>query len=425
MGDVAVLLGAGASRDADLPTAGEMTRALLGRCSHPLADEVPDVLNFVVAQLIAEQTQSGLSPYEAIDVERVMTALELLAGRHDLELSPFVSSWHPRVTSLELREHRQRGDGAAHFASEILRTVTDPGDDEGKATGKLFNALRDFIREIIKPDFHDPGVYETTLEAARSTLVEILSEHRDVSYLEALLPLARDGWLAIATLNYDLTVEAAAAAAGVPLSTGVKDWTTTGAWEWPDQGVRLLKLHGSIDWQAQVGGAGEGTFRAGRPILQYYVDVMPGPVRGDGMSFPAPRPAVIFGGRNKLRPEGPFLELLAQFKSMLDEARTLLVVGYSFRDPDATEIIRRWLNSATDRRIVIVDPGWPTPRQWVESPMKSPLEDSYMFIGQLLQALRRPPARLRSFRAPAKDVLTDAVAVAADHDAVWAEVEDP
>jgi hypothetical protein len=67
------------------------------------------------------------------------------------------------------------------------------------------------------------------------------------------------------------------------------------------------------------------------------------------------RLAVIFGGRNKLTAEGPFLDLLVKFKENLDSHSHLLVIGYSFRDEHINQCIVRWLGTDVSRSITIVD----------------------------------------------------------------------
>jgi hypothetical protein len=68
--------------------------------------------------------------------------------------------------------------------------------------------------------------------------------------------------------------------------------------------------------------------------------------------------AVLFGGRNKLTAEGPFLDLLMQFRDELFISNSLVVIGYSVRDPHVNHYILRWLNSDDKRRMYIIDaPG--------------------------------------------------------------------
>lgn len=63
-------------------------------------------------------------------------------------------------------------------------------------------------------------------------------------YLSPLIDLVRkQGSLTIATLNYDRSVENVAEAAGEPYDTGIETWLESGVLDWPEKGLRLLKLH--------------------------------------------------------------------------------------------------------------------------------------------------------------------------------------
>ena len=69
----------------------------------------------------------------------------------------------------------------------------------------------------------------------------------------------------IATLNYDIGVENASANTELLVDTGIEKWKGGISWGWSeDADVRLLKLHGSIDWGypwVEGGGAPEGAPR--------------------------------------------------------------------------------------------------------------------------------------------------------------------
>jgi hypothetical protein len=69
-------------------------------------------------------------------------------------------------------------------------------------------------------------------------------------------------------------------------------------------------------------------------------------------------PGLIFGQRNKLTADGPYLDLLRQFQYQLSQSKSLIVVGYSFRDEHINTYISQWLNSswASANKITIVDP---------------------------------------------------------------------
>jgi hypothetical protein len=74
------------------------------------------------------------------------------------------------------------------------------------------------------------------------------------------------------------------------------------------------------------------------------------------------QPAVIFGQRNKLTAEGPFLKMFSVFQNQLAEADELIVIGYSFRDIHINESIADWFNYGSARKITVVDPN----QQWAK-----------------------------------------------------------
>jgi hypothetical protein len=93
----AVLLGAGASAEAGVPTSFEMTTRLVARIGAGDGMRFGPALNFVCGALLAYDSAQGSSPFDSLDIERVFSAVELLAERRTLEVTPFVSSWHPAV----------------------------------------------------------------------------------------------------------------------------------------------------------------------------------------------------------------------------------------------------------------------------------------------------------------------------------------
>lgn len=132
----------------------------------------------------------------------------------------------------------------------------------------------------------------------------------------------------------------------MPCTTGIETWVKDGRWRWPTSGVRLLKLHGSIDWAWE-------SIREEGYLPRHEVRVVANPV-GDER-----QPVVVFGQRGKVRAEGPFLSLLAEFETALAAAEQLVVIGYSFRDDHVNELIRRWSAEDIHRTMLVVDPSWP------------------------------------------------------------------
>jgi hypothetical protein len=144
----------------------------------------------------------------------------------------------------------------------------------------------------------------------------------------------------------------ACAREGAGVHTGIDDWINARVWKWETSAnVKLLKLHGSIDWRWDEPATGDGhmpmqqVVRTGEPVEDER------------------QPVVLFGQRNKLREEGPFLSLLAEFERALNKASRLIAIGYSFHDAHINTVITRWTRGDKARTILGVDPGFPSPAQ--------------------------------------------------------------
>ena len=168
-----------------------------------------------------------------------------------------------------------------------------------------------------------------------------------IRYLGPLLNLLHhQKRLVIASLNYDNGIELLANSQGVPCITGIERWSTSGSFEFDSEGFFIIKLHGSIDWTWE-----RNTQTLERPMPHSVIRQV-NPDKAKELQL---RPAVIFGQRNKLTAEGPFLDLLRAFRQELSQASKLTVVGYSFRDPHINVFISQWLNAGRDRVIRIVN----------------------------------------------------------------------
>jgi hypothetical protein len=106
--DTVVLLGAGASQEAGIPMSVAMTSQLVNRIggggeTHNLAS----ALHYVCGAILAYDAADGKNPLaQPPDVERVFAAIRLLEERRDLEVTPFVASWHPAVDAWD--KHRSQ-----------------------------------------------------------------------------------------------------------------------------------------------------------------------------------------------------------------------------------------------------------------------------------------------------------------------------
>jgi hypothetical protein len=340
------LLGAGASKDAGLPLANGITQQALEHLNDGKSDtpQLAPLFNYVVSAISAHAGKSGQRPDELPGIETVVAAIDLLTERESLEIAPFVGAWDPAVgmlgrkprtlTSTDLRELEKALSRTGGFrertVEKVIAKVVDAriSADNSAAYGQLKAQLACDLLNTLR-----------------------LSSDESVRYLTPLCELGRTaGPLTVATLNYDVTVETAGRLTNVHVDTGVEHWAKSGALEFASSGVHLLKLHGSIDW---------------RFPSQHGVGKSP----GDGFEPEAlvsrwdHQPAVIYGAREKLQPEGPFLDLRGEFEARLQNSECLVCIGYSFGDDHVNIVLRRWLERDPARWMVIADPKSPRERR--------------------------------------------------------------
>jgi hypothetical protein len=326
--ELVVLLGAGASVDAGVPTSRAMTQELLTAINKKPGGPFAEALQFVHDTLVAHDRSAGHDLSAGIDVERLFSAVELLGDLGGLEVTPFVQAWHPVVA--------EWNSFTGHRTFTV--DVSEPGGD-------LYRKLAEHM-----------------VAALRSI---VATDPCQVGYLAPLIAAAdRIGGLTVATLNYDVAVEQALAiikGSGVQDPTSIDVWGEDHRWAWTENGLRLLKLHGSIGWHwvSLPGWGHRGTYRTvwreGR--------------RYDRLGFINHPPALVFGRRGKLRARGPFLSLLAQFEAFMATTRCLVVIGYSFNDEHVNELIKWWMEVGSSGpfggmgSIVLVDPNFPEQRR--------------------------------------------------------------
>lgn len=308
-----VLLGAGASVNAGIPTAVKMTQKMIEQFqSYTGLEDGVRILKFVVERLQCMRGIKREEPCQGVDIEELFAAIEMLARRQELNLAPFVDRWNPLVEELE--QHK------CSFAFS--------------PAGKVFASTAQYMIQMLME------------------LVWLEDPHK-VDHLLPLIQQGKEEVFTIATLNYDNTIELAGKATGVPVTTGIEHWSQYGKFQKPERGIELLKLHGSIDWSRV-----ENTWTRKIPIPHETIR----PQKKERVRFPQYQPALVFGAGNKLSARGPFLDLLQVFQQRLEEHDKLLVVGYSFRDEHINEaVISRWFNKSTMRRITVIDRKEATP----------------------------------------------------------------
>jgi len=411
-----ILLGAGASVEAGIPGSHQMTQAIVEKFhQNPVHRQYVRVANFVIGGLLFQEGIRGHDPLDSgVNVESFFNAVQLLADRHTLEAAPFVGSWHSMVEEFDkvspsfLKLDRLNEEFYKSVRDEILDAFSaSPSSYEAgkidktleKAISKVVEAavknrsvsfstsesigraVDTYISQVVKQwtsklkssrpssssqlekefqkavseSLAQPGqgrIFQQTAELMIRTLTEIVwvdSPDR-VTYLNPILDFARSRKrLVIATLNYDNAIELAAGSQRVQCDTGIDGWSQAGIIDTTGECLHLLKLHGSIDWEWR-----RDVVTKERPLPHSTIHQVSATRLTEG-GF---RPAVIFGQRNKLTAEGPFLDLLRAFQQELVQATMFTVIGYSFGDDHVNTYISQWLNQSSEHRIRIVNPGF-------------------------------------------------------------------
>jgi hypothetical protein len=88
---IAVLLGAGASVEAGLPTTKDMTDQVIARLDET---HLRRLLEFVRYTLAADAAARQVPDEPSPDIERLFAAVDLLIDRGQQPWSPFVSAWN-------------------------------------------------------------------------------------------------------------------------------------------------------------------------------------------------------------------------------------------------------------------------------------------------------------------------------------------
>ncbi|WP_246134048.1 SIR2 family protein [Microbacterium hatanonis] len=326
------LLGAGASADAGLATSVKMTRAIaerLGRGSY--RNPAGQLLHAVIGAIVQHDTSRGGDAFDVPDVERVFSAVTTLSRRDSLDISAFVERWNGNVDA---------ATGPSGLPETWAREFRDSLYGEHAGASELQSAFEDGVFALTQPT--SDTLFLELERQMLAALVQVLRvEPSRVTYLSPLVNAS--GLQAVATLNYDLTIETASEQLGLSFDTGLDQWRGGYGWQWRhDVDVRLLKLHGSLDYALH-----HARPRKRRILSDHLVRV------NDEI---AANPAMVFGLGSKLRSDGPFLAMLVELDRLLAETHWLTIVGYSFGDRHINAALTRWINSDIADRISIVNP---------------------------------------------------------------------
>lgn len=257
-----------------------------------------------------------------------------------------------------LAELRKTIDLPAHLES-LLNELAKRTDDVEAIAG--FALLRSgIVSDRILPLYPPENLADASQEAFYDLYMALLralpqllatARARDFTYLEPLVKRAYLDASTIVTLNYDRLIEDAAAAIGLPAKADPTRHRPDVEDPWRSEELRILKLHGSLEWEYSAHRSrygGKATWLPiSNPILRKTAP------DADGI------PDVIFGAIEKLRAQGNFVAMYECFRRMLSKAQIVVIVGYGFADEHVNYALFEWMENPAPRSLHVVDKNLP------------------------------------------------------------------
>lgn len=188
----------------------------------------------------------------------------------------------------------------------------------------------------------------------------------------------------IVTLNHDTLVEQVLARTGVSVVDGFGDpdgdvrWYDDTCYSEPRARVRLIKLHGSIDWHRFRRGA-----RISPAIVAHGDPTKAVDGAGTHLEPVSPTPSFLTGGEKEAwYQQGVYADLHFRFHELLRRCDRMVMSGYGWGDTGITNQIDRWLEQRPSNRLILLEER---PEQIVDrSPIIEGAYDDLIRRGQLV-----------------------------------------
>lgn len=296
--DIIVLLGAGASAEAEIPPSGKM----IDRIEELLNENIDwkpynRLYNHIKSAIYyAAGLQGKFKDHVSYNIETLVNTLYELERNEEHPLYPFIAAWNSRLVSLAEADFLK----VREFRRLILRQ----------------------LKNWVSPDDISLGDY-----------------YKGIIRLQRGLNFP----LRVFSLNYDLCVERLNVG-DFRVETGFAGIGPKFHWDWerfeetnsgpvlPD--VYLYKLHGSINWKRD---SARNLF-----CLEQTESIQP-----ENMEL-------IFGRDFKLEAADPFLFYAYEFRKYSLETKLIVCIGYGFGDDHINKILAQALKRDDSRRLLII-----------------------------------------------------------------------
>lgn len=189
---------------------------------------------------------------------------------------------------------------------------------------------------------------------------------RDLKYLDGFINFCKDpdfSPIEIFTLNHDTILELAFNRGHISYTDGFKK-EIGGNRIWDPllftnnkANVRIMKLHGSIDWFSLYNSAANRKDMFCVDINGFkYVDKVY--LENEVAFAPKHHPNILTGTYNKILeyPFGVYIDLVYRFHQVLKESECIVVCGYGLRDMGINAILLTWLFKNDANRIILIEP---------------------------------------------------------------------
>ena len=320
---VIFFVGAGASKEFGIPLLNEITEKLIKEMELN-QDELFSRLFKNLVKVVAQ---------ESMDLEEIFRFLNILIN---LEMKDF-----DKIMQI------------LSFSSPDLRSkINEKGGDVLKvlkANHSRIHSVYKYVMEKVKEIF----VRECSRGGRQSSdYWEVFLKKIEEILNERIRPYI------FFTVNYDLVIERFCEDKGIKCITGfgekikgyineINPLQSIGYWfpelfkrNWGDNFLILHKLHGSLNWEEVDGNI------TSKPQIGG-IDIRTGREYENIILYPA--------GYQHWTKE-PFIELLYQFRNHLKEAKYLIVIGYSFRDPVIQEVLLQGFKKNKELEMILIDP---------------------------------------------------------------------
>lgn len=302
--DLLVLLGAGASVEANIPASATMIRDLERLLENPDSgwhEHLQLYLHIKSGILFGAGIHGKFGNAVNYNIEMLVLTLYELERNESHPIYPFIGSWNSRLLALA-------GGDLANVRALRARIVKQ-------------------LQSWVQPERGGGDRYY-------DGLLRLQKEYKDS--------------LRVFSLNYDLCVEHLGTAAGATVEGGFGP-AGDQAWSWDPfrepveageanrmPNIYLYKLHGSINWRREPDGS----------LVQ--LDYSGGNLNADDLE-------VIFGREFKLDAADPYLLYAYELRERTKKAKLILIVGYSFSDEHVNKILAQAMRDNQDTRLYVVD----------------------------------------------------------------------